>query len=57
MVLQCQRHQLEDHLEKSMKSHLDLSMTEISRLRRVRFMKKSVFFQVEEVSFINRPNG
>ena len=41
IVLQCERHQMEVHLDKSMKSHLDLSNLEISRLRRVGFMKKA----------------
>ena len=39
-VLQCQRHQMQAHLENNTNSHLDLSMMEISRLRRVRFMKE-----------------
>ena len=37
MVLQCERHEMQGHLEKNTNSHLDLSMMEISRLRRVRF--------------------
>ena len=39
-VLQCERHEMQAHLEKNSNSHLDLSMMEISRLRRVRFMKE-----------------
>ena len=39
-VLQCERHEMQAHLEKNTNSHLDLSMMEISRLRRVRFMKE-----------------
>ena len=39
-VLQCERHEMQFHLEINTNSHLDLSMMEISRLRRVRFMKE-----------------
>ena len=39
-VLQCERHEMQAHFEKNMNSHFDLSMMEISRLRRVRFMKE-----------------
>ena len=49
MVLQCARNWMENHLENSMKSHLDLSNLEISRLKRVRFMKDSVIYACSQL--------
>ena len=49
MVLQCARNRMENHLQKSMKSHLDLSNLEISRLKRVRFMKDSVIYACSQL--------
>ena len=60
MVLQCARNWMENHLENSMKSHLDLSNLEISRLKRVRSVKESVCMHVLNFYYntlnINRNN-
>ena len=56
-VLQCERHEMQAHLEKNTNSHLDLSMMEISRLRRVRFMKERYIVYPTIIDVNNHSNA
>ena len=56
-VLQCKRLQMQPHLENSTNSHLDLSMMEISRLRRVRFMKERYIVYPTIIGLNNHSNA
>ena len=55
-VLQCERHQMQAHLENNTNSHFGLSMMEISRLRRVRFMKERYIVYPTIIGLNNHSN-
>ena len=56
-IWQCERHEMQAHLEKNSNSHLDLSMMEISRLRRVRFMKERYIVYPTIIGLNNHSNA
>ena len=56
-VLQCECHEMQAHLEKNTNSHLDLSLMEISRLRRVRFMKERYIVYPTIIDVNNHSNA